>query len=1158
MTLLLQGLLELLREAPAYKEIRQALIEGDVPPSALGPGGSAAACLLAAIVTDPEIAGTAPDGTGARPPTLVITPGRESVERLADDLRAALSGAEIQVILFPDDPAAVRERLGVLDALAAGALAAGALAAGGVAAGRPAAGPTATGAQVVVVASAAACAEPLPSPESLAAATLRLHPEQTLPRDRLVAYLESGGYQRVGLVANPGEFAVRGGVVDLFPPDADAPVRLDLWGDEVDSLRAFDPLSQRGLEALPEVTVRPAWLRAEGDAAVSLAAHLPSGGLLVLVEPAEAEGAVRLLGERAAPLIGTSPLAGAAPPTGAAAPTGEAAVQPLPWSQITNPGPGRRRMAIAAARPPEGRWHEIRLDTGGLEAHGGQTHLFAKMLAGLATEGLSVVVASAQAGRLAHILADSGIEIALAERLDTMPLRGRIVAVPVPLARGFRLDSAGLAVATDAEIVGWRRRRPRMRFLREGERLASWVDLSPDDLVVHLHHGIGRYKGLVRLQQGGVEREYLMLEYAAEDRLYVPTDQIGLVQRYIGEGAQVRIHRLGGAEWEREKRQVKEATREMAASLLTLYAARATAAGHAFGPDTPWQHEMEAAFPHEETPHQRMAIEAVKRDMEAPRPMDRLVAGDVGYGKTEVALRAAFKAVMDGRQVAVVVPTTVLAQQHFNVFCERFAPYPVTVELLSRFRSPGEQKAVLAGLAAGTVDVVIGTHRLLGKDVRFPNLGLVVVDEEQRFGVGHKEHLKTLRRSVDVLTLTATPIPRTLHMSLAGLRDLTVMETPPEDRLPIHTEIRPQDDDLVRDVIRRELARGGQVYAVHNRVETIGRATRRIRHLVPEARVGIGHGQMSEERLETVMLDFLGGRLDVLVCTTIVEIGLDIPQVNTILIEDAHLMGLAQLYQLRGRVGRADRQAYCYLLYPPRTPLTAEAEQRLRAMAEFVELGSGMGLAMRDLEIRGAGNILGPEQHGHVAAVGFDLYCRLLDEAIREARGEIIEDARDPALDLGVDAHLPVAYLPDENERMACYRRLAAARTTEEAETVAAEMEERYGPPPPPARALLDAVRLRVAARGAGATSITRKDGRFVVRLNEGSHLDAAAQDRLRLALGSRAQVTAAGLTVRAAGRTFAEQAGPLIETLELIGRLAARDALRYADSVRTEEGVPR
>ncbi len=1030
MPLVLRGLLDLVRAAPAFTEIRRALGEGGAPPCVLGPGGSAAACLLAAVSTDPEIAGAGPDGTGPSTPVLAVAPSREAAARLADDLRAALSGAPIQVAQFPDDPSAVRERLEALDALAAAA--------------------------PIVVASAAACAEPLPSPQALAAATLQLRPGQTLPRDRLVAALESGGYQRVGLVANPGEFAVRGGVVDLHPPDADLPVRIDLWGDEVDSLRTFDPLSQRGLETLPEVRVPPAWLRAEGDAAASLAAYLPAGGLLALLEPAEAQGAVRLLGER-------------------------------------TDAPGRR-LAIAAAHAPEGAWREIRMGVGGLEAQGGQTHLFARMLAGLADEGLSVVLASAQAARLVRILSDAGIEVASSERLEAAPARGRIVAVPVPLARGFRLDACGLAVATDAEIMGWKRRRPRMRFLREGERLASWVDLSPGDLVVHLHHGIGRYQGLVRLAYGGAEREYLRLEYAAEDRLYVPTDQIGLVARYIGaEGAQARIHRLGGADWEREKRQVKEATREMAASLLSLYAARATVAGHAFGPDTPWQREMEAAFPYEETPHQRLAIEEVKRDMEAPRPMDRLVAGDVGYGKTEVALRAAFKAVMDGAQVAVVVPTTVLAQQHYNVFCERFAPFPVTVELLSRFRSPGEQKAVLEGLAAGTVDVVIGTHRILGKDVRFRNLGLLVVDEEQRFGVAHKEHLKTLRRSVDVLTLTATPIPRTLHMSLAGLRDLTVMETPPEARLPIHTEIRPHSDDLVREVIRRELARGGQVYVVHNRVETIGRAARRIQHLVPEARVGVAHGQMPEERLEAVMLDFLGGRFDVLVCTTIVEIGLDIPQVNTILVEDAHLMGLAQLYQLRGRVGRADRQAYCYLLHPGAAPLAGEAEGRLRAMAEFVDLGSGLGLAMRDLEIRGAGNILGPQQHGHVAAVGFDLYCRLLDEAIREARGEMVEEARDPTLELGVDAHLPAAYVPDEAERMACYRRLAAAWTDDEVEVAASDMEQRYGPPPPPAQALLDAVRLRIVARDAGVASITRQGSGFVVRFHEGRIINVPA-----------------------------------------------------------------
>jgi transcription-repair coupling factor (superfamily II helicase) len=718
------------------------------------------------------------------------------------------------------------------------------------------------------------------------------------------------------------------------------------------------------------------------------------------------------------------------------------------------------------------------------------------------------------------------------------------VAIPVSLARGFRLDGVGLAVITDAEVVGWRRRRPRMRFLRDGERLASWADLAPGDLIVHLHHGIGRYHGLVKMAMDGAEREYLLLEYAGEDRLYVPTDQIQLVQRYIGaEGSAPVIHRLGGAEWEREKRRVKEATREMAASLLALYAARASVPGHAFGPDTPWQREMEALFPYQETPHQRQAIDDVKRDMEAPTPMDRLVAGDVGYGKTEVALRAAFKAVMDGKQVAVVVPTTVLAQQHYSVFGERFARFPVTVEMVSRFRAPSDVKDALNRVAAGQVDVLIGTHRVLSKDVKFRDLGLVIIDEEQRFGVVHKEHLKQLRKSVDVLTLTATPIPRTLHMSLAGLRDMTVMETPPEARLPIQTEIRSEGDDVMREAIMRERNRGGQTYVVHNRVESIERAARRMRALVPGVRVGVGHGQMPEERLEQVMLDFLGGRLDVLVCTTIVEIGLDIPSVNTIIIQDAHLMGLAQLYQLRGRVGRADRQAYCYLLYPATTPLTADAEQRLRAMAEFVELGSGLGLAMRDLEIRGAGNILGPEQHGHVAAVGFDLYCRLLDEAIREARGEIVEEQRDPALELGVNALLPPAYVSDERDRMTYYRRLAAARTPDELDTMAGEMEEQYGPPPAEARALLDAVRLRMAARAAGVASITRQDGRFVVRFGEGAAFDEQVQLQLRLALGSRAQVTATGIIARVTGRGLSDQTAALGELLALVGRVSARAA---------------
>ncbi|MDR7418137.1 MAG: transcription-repair coupling factor [Armatimonadota bacterium] len=1080
------GILALLREAPAYNQVRDALLGRGRPPAAVGPGETAAAYVLAALATDPEV-----DCRHA----LVIAASPDAATRLTDDLRSLLAGTQFTMHLAAAD-ATTRDRLAVLDALGADAPA-------------------------IVVAPVAACIEPLPSAAALAASTREVEPGQRYPRERMVADLQATGYARVGLVANPGEFAVRGGLVDLYAPDAAMPVRIELWGDEIDSIRGLDPLSQRSLEVLPRVRIRPARLQVPLERAVPLSAHLRTRGLLVLIEPAETEAVARGLVDRA----GRSDEAGA-----------------LEWSEVVGAAPGVRRVAIAAARPPDGAWHEVRLAASGIEAHGGQTHLLAQMLGALAAEGLRVVIASAQAARLSNILRDAGVAIRLADRIETPPPAGGIVAVTMPLGRGFRLD--GLAVVTDAEVVGWRRRRPRMRFLRDGERLSSWADLAPGDLVVHLHHGIGRYRGLTRLTMDGGEREYMLLEYAGEDRLYVPTDQIHLVHRYIGsEGETPVIHRLGGAEWDREKRRVKEATREMAASLLALYAARASVPGHAFAPDTTWQREMEALFPYQETPHQRQAIEDVKRDMESPKPMDRLVAGDVGYGKTEVALRAAFKAVMDGKQVAVVVPTTVLAQQHFNVFSERFAKFPVTVEMVSRFRSAAEVKDILNRVAAGQVDVLVGTHRILGKDVKFRDLGLVVIDEEQRFGVVHKEYLKQLRKTVDVLTLTATPIPRTLHMSLAGLRDMTVMETPPEARLPIQTEIRAESDELIREAILREHGRAGQTYIVHNRVESIERAARRIRALVPGVRVGVAHGQMPEERLEQVMLDFLGGRYDVLVCTTIVEIGLDIPSVNTIIIQDAHLMGLAQLYQLRGRVGRADRQAYCYLLYPPAVPLTPEAEQRLRAMAEFVELGSGLGLAMRDLEIRGAGNILGPEQHGHVAAVGFDLYCRLLDEAIREARGEIVEEPREPILELGVNALLPSAYIDDERDRMAYYRRLAAVRTADDLEAVAAELEEQYGPPPAEAVALLNAVRLRMAARASGVASITRQNGRFIVRFGEGTSLDESLQVQLRLALGNRAQVTPTGLVVRAADRSFAKQTAVLGEVLMLVGRVSARVA---------------
>ena len=815
---------------------------------------------------------------------------------------------------------------------------------------------------------------------------------------------------------------------------------------------------------------------------------------------------------------------------------------PLPvvrWERVAKALDGRAALSLSTLHRPA-RGEAVEFGFRAVEPFAGQVDALARSIRQRLAEDARVVIASRQGHRMAELLAEHEIPHTLVDAVGEPPAPGRAVVIPHPLTEGFALDD--LAVVTDSEILGWHRRPKKVRWLREGARLESWTELVPGDLVVHLHHGIGLYRGLERLTIGDGGRDYLHLEYAQGDALYVPTDQINLVQRYVGADSQMpQIHRLGGTEWEREKRRVRERTREMARELLRLYAQRERSQGHAFAPDTPWQREMEEAFPYEETPDQLRAIEDVKRDMEAPRPMDRLVCGDVGYGKTEVALRAAFKAVMDGKQVAVLVPTTLLAQQHETVFRERFAAFPVRVEMLSRFKTPKEQKAIIAAARDGAVDVLIGTHQLLNKSVTLPSLGLVIIDEEQRFGVAHKERLKQLRTQVDVLTLTATPIPRTLHMSLAGLRDLSVMETPPDARQPIQTFIREDDRALVEDAIRRELARDGQVYVVHNRVDTIDRAARRVRDAVPEARVAVAHGQMPEARLEQVMLDFLGGRQKVLVCTTIVEIGLDIPRVNTIVIENAHLLGLAQLYQLRGRVGRADRQAYAYLLYPRRARLTHEAEQRLVAMREFVELGSGLRLAMRDLEIRGAGNLLGAEQHGHLAAVGFDLYMRLLDEAVRELRGERVEELPETTVDLDADAYLPDDYVSAPGQRMAAYRRLAEARTTGDLDAAVAELRDRYGPLPEAAQRLADVIRLRVLARGVGIAAISRDGDGVLLRPADPQTFGARVRPRFEPAQ-SGARWTADGIRLRVNGE-FGETVRAVAGALAEVSRALRPDA---------------
>jgi transcription-repair coupling factor (superfamily II helicase) len=1053
--------------------------------------GAEKAFLLAAVLTDPELAAET---------AVLILPSRDAAERLADDLslfaphlgeRVSLSSSWDGAPSGQAQPFdAVVERRALLERLSSGT-------------------PT------VALLPVSAFLRRLPSPERMRAEGQRVARGERLDREAFLQMLTGYGYERLPLVDAPGQMAARGGIIDLFPP-AGGPYRIELFGDEVESLREFDPASQRSVREVAEVTLLPLTDRDTAeDLTSTLFDFLPLETLLILDEAPELIQQARTLHEQPGPQALS-----------------------LPWATMAAHLEDRRQLALSVLRSAAQGYEEISLPFSGMEAFGGQTHLLARALQEWVAQGRRVVVATAHPHRVGEILRDHALEVPTVAEVRTAPEPGTITAVQAPLSRGFTYQAAALAVVTDGEILGWRRRRARLRFHRGGGRIGSWTDLDPGDYVVHLHHGVGLYRGLVHLTLNGSERDYLLLEYAQSDRLYVPVEQIDLVQRYIGvQGQSPKIHTLGGAEWEREKTRVRASARELAGELLTLYAARETASGFAFSPDTPWQHDLEAAFQFEETPDQWQAIQDVKRDMEASKPMDRLIAGDVGYGKTEVGVRAAFKAVMDGKQVAVLVPTTILAQQHYDVFLQRLTSYPITVEVLSRFRTPREQRRVLAGVAAGTVDVVIGTHRLLQKDVAFRDLGLVIIDEEQRFGVEHKEKLKQLRQQVDVLTLTATPIPRTLHMSLAGLRDMSVMETPPEARLPIQTEIREYEDALMQEAILRELRRGGQVYVVHNRVQTIERAARHVARLVPEARIAVAHGQMPEEKLERVMMDFLGGRYDVLMCTTIVEIGLDIPQVNTVIIQDAHLMGLAQLYQLRGRVGRADRQAYCYLLYPRGEKLTPEAEQRLVAMQEFVELGSGIKLAMRDLEIRGAGNLLGPEQHGHVAAVGFDLYCRLLDQAIRESRGEMVDDAPEPTIDINVDAYLPPDYVADETQRMTLYRRLGAIQTLEATDRLADEVRDRFGQIPSPAAHLFQAVRLRVLAKRVGASAVVREDGHVTIRLRSAAHLTEPVQRRLRTAYGRRIHVTPALIAIQTQAPHFTEQVGEVRDLLETVAR---------------------
>jgi transcription-repair coupling factor (superfamily II helicase) len=923
------------------------------------------------------------------------------------------------------------------------------------------------------------------------------------------------GYERMDRVSRPGEFAVRGGIVDVFPSTRRSPVRVEWWGDEIESVRAISLATQRVVRELESVTVYAA---REGDLAALAAASEEE-------YPEEARRGVRIPGLDGL-LLNLNPVS----PRGLL-PEGVEIWREEPREGIPADVSGIVRELYGSGTPePDvefvpGEEGEI-VAAPPVAAFADTLREAARRLDTLVEEGLTVFIACGSGGEVRRtIYAFGEINRAVREagRVDA-GLPPGLYAVPGEVEEGFTYPDGGVAVLRRDSLFG----RRRARGGRPGRAIASFADLKSGDLVVHATQGIGRFEGLVAKEVLGATRDYMQVSYRDGDTLFVPYEQMELLHKYVG-GEGTRLDRLGGATWAQVTERVRRRVKALAGELLRLYAARAAASGFAFPEDSEWERELEESFPYQETPDQEAAIAATKEDMRRPHPMDRLVCGDVGFGKTEVAVRAAFKAVLAGKQVMMLAPTTILVQQHRRTFDERLGRYAVRVESLSRFSTPAERRAVLRDFAAGKVDVLIGTHALLGSEVRPKDLGLIVVDEEQRFGVRHKERIKEFKTSVDVLTLTATPIPRTMQMGLASLRDISVIETPPVGRRSILTHVGPYDEDLIRRAIEREVARGGQVFFVHNRVETIEEVAERLRDLVPGVRFATAHGQLPERRLEDVMRVFLDRRADVLVTTTIVESGLDVATANTLAVDRADAMGLAQLYQLRGRIGRSSEQAYAYLFAP--LGATPESQKRLEALMDFTELGSGFAIAMRDLEIRGAGNLLGAEQSGHIAAVGFEMYLRLLEEAVALSRGEPPEkdEERPVIVELPLDAYLPPGYVTDEIERVDLYRRASGVRLLAEVDDLAEELTDRFGDPPQPARNLLGLSRIKLLARGIGASSVTYRSGTLIVY---GVTATPDVQALLRETTGGSVATREGRVTVRNAGGDTLEVAEAALRAL--------------------------
>ena len=947
------------------------------------------------------------------------------------------------------------------------------------------------GKDVTVITTMDAFLDGLARPEKLKEQRISLTGGDVIDLTELEKSLTDMGYERESQIEGPGQFAVRGGIMDVFPLTEELPVRIELWGDEIDSLRSFDVESQRSVENLETVTIYPAsenW--EDGMETVSFLEYFPEEkSILLLDEPQRLQETAESVEEEY--FRSREKRQESDPEDG-----GAQELTVYQTKDIINSMNLYTGIAMTTLESKCGLFRVRKtysIQTKGVNPYNNSFELLIRDLKRLKRSGYRVVLLSGsrtRAKRLAEDLRDYDLSSFYSEDMDREVNPGEIMVSCGYVAEGYEYPMLKFMVISESDIFG-RKKKKKRRKKYEGQKIQDFAELKPGDYVVHENHGIGVYNGIEKIEVDKVVKDYMKISYADSGVLYIPVAQMDLIQKYAGADAKKpKLNKLGTVQWGRTKSQVKKAVQAVAKDLVELYAARQQSEGFVYGPDTVWQKEFEEMFPFEETEDQIQAIEDTKHDMESTKIMDRLICGDVGYGKTEIAIRAAFKAVQEGKQVVYLVPTTILAQQHYNTFVQRLKDFPVRIDLLCRFRSSYQQKKTVEDLKKGLVDIVIGTHRVLSKDVGFKDLGLLIIDEEQRFGVTHKEKIKKLRENIDVLTLTATPIPRTLHMSLIGIRDMSVLEEAPQDRMPIQTYVMEYNDEMVREAIERELSRGGQVYYVYNRVNDIADVAGRLQQLIPTANISFAHGQMRERELEDIMYDFINGDIDVLVSTTIIETGLDIPNANTMIIQDADRFGLSQLYQLRGRVGRSNRMAYAFLLYRRDKLLKEVAEKRLSAIREFTDLGSGIKIAMRDLEIRGAGNLLGEAQSGHMEAVGYDMYCKMLNEAVLQLKGGGEEESFTTTIDLNIDAYIPESYIKNEYQKLDIYKRIAAIENEEEMDDMTEELIDRFGDIPKKVQQLLHIAALKGLAHSAYVTAVEQKGGDIRFTMYEKAKID--------------------------------------------------------------------